>query len=312
MIVSLSLSRARIKVSSALQRFFSTRATDRIIQSKARGKLVQYNKSISVLAAAEIAEQKVELAVVDLEPAKSRYATNDRYGLEASQLAAVKWAAGTSTLVFKSNIKTCGNVDPHIAERVGITNDLTATLPSFADMHKTFYHAVSYADYLAFYSAANDVRALSNMYCLAGNPQPGLSLPILDIFHIARLVDNVKTHKLADVAKYYGIDLSGTFHTADYDALVTSEMLSPLCEDVATRNQSTLNEHSDIKKEMDDLSDNEFLDLIEASSATRVNIHNAYGALNRFGMWKTLIPHCQKSAEVEPGILIRTESSFRA
>ena len=177
-------------------------------------------------------------AVVDLETTGSAPP-----GGRVLEVAVAMLEGGTVHLAYHTLLDPGVSVPAAVVRLTGITDQLVAGRPRFADVAAGLARMLEDAIFVA-HNARFDWRFLAVECAAAGVPAPQ-GPPLCTIRLTRRLVPELRHRRLEQVAAFFGVENSAR-HRAFGDALTTAYILRALLGRAAERGVSTLEELRDL------------------------------------------------------------------
>lgn len=141
-------------------------------------------------------------------------------GHRVCEVALLRFLRGTVIDSFVSLVNPLRPIDPGASAVNGITDDMVAGAPTFADILPGFLDFLA-DDPLVFHNAPFDLSFLRFEVRLAGGSWPGNR--VIDTLALARRTGRFRSHSLSCICRELGI---GTvFHRAEGDAWAAGKLL---------------------------------------------------------------------------------------
>lgn len=176
-------------------------------------------------------------------------------GLDPQQnrVVEVAWVTVQGQRVLGSESRLCGIQEPvpEVTTQItGITQEMLAGKPPFADHIAVLSEAVRQAEFLVAYNADFDRRFLQAEFARAGKTLP--DKPWVDPYIFIREIDRYKRSKrLADAAARWGVVLEQA-HRAQSDAVAAAQLLIKLAERISCNSLADLvQRQADLKRQQE-------------------------------------------------------------
>lgn len=142
------------------------------------------------------------------------------------EIGAVKFQGGREIARRNWLVHPDGPIPAAVQQIHGITDEMVADAPTFAEVYPDFLAFVGDAALLA-HNAAFDVRFIREEVRRAALPQP--ANPVIDTLRLFRAwYPELRSHRLATLARHVGID-RGRFHRGEADAAYLMAILLEGC-----------------------------------------------------------------------------------
>lgn len=141
-------------------------------------------------------------------------------GGRVCEIALLKSKSGMRLESFSTLINPQIYIEPEVTAIHGITNEMVAQSPSFADIAPRLLDMFE-GSVLICHNADFDVSFLQNEFGLLGLKMP--SITILDTLKFARRHGNFASNRLGEVARSLGISSEG-WHRAMADTVMTEKI----------------------------------------------------------------------------------------
>lgn len=141
-------------------------------------------------------------------------------GHRVCEFALLRFLRGTVIDSFVSLVNPLRPIDPGASAVNGITDEMVAGAPTFADLLPRILDFLS-DDPLVFHNAPFDLSFLQSEARLAGGSWPGNR--VIDTLTLARRTGRFRSHSLPNICRELGI--GSTFHRAEADAWAAGKLL---------------------------------------------------------------------------------------
>lgn len=174
---------------------------------------------------------EISFVVVDVETTGGSPARGDR----VTEVAAVHVDKGEISLAFTSLVNPERPIPWHITQLTGISDDMVAQAPTFADVARELADSIADRVFVAHNARFDHAFLNSEFARVTPTPMDQLLAGQLCTVKLARrILSHLPRRNLDAVTRHYGVQIDGR-HRAAGDAIATAEVLRYLLKDALAR-----------------------------------------------------------------------------